>query len=71
MRAFLFLLMLVSILFAKVDYSTMSTEELLAMMGYVPKKNEKIFQRELNKRVDTMSKKEKTIYLKNLKQKRK
>ena len=71
MRIFLLVLALVSILLAKVDYSTMSTEELLAMMGYVPKKNEKIFQRELEKRVDTMNKNEKAIYMKNLKKKRK
>jgi len=58
-------------LFAKVDYSVMSTEELLAMMGYVPAKNEKAFKVELGKRVDMMSKKEKRVYIKNLKKSRK
>lgn len=48
----------------------MSTEELLAMMGYVPPKNKVAFESELKQRVATMSKKEKMIYIKNLKKKR-
>jgi len=71
MKTLLFVFILISTLFAKVDYSVMSTEELLAMMGYVPVKNEKAFKRELDKRVDMMSKKEKKIYIKNLKKSKK
>ncbi len=67
MRSIVFVFLMLTALFAKVDYSVMSTEELLAMMGYVPAKNEKAFKTELEKRVGSMSKKEKKIYLKNLK----
>ena len=66
----IYFLILTSILFAKVDYSSMSTEELLAMMGYVSPKNKVAFESELKQRVATMSKKEKMIYIKNLKKKR-
>ncbi len=67
MRIFLMTLFLAMTLFAKVDYSSMSTEELLAMIGFVPAKNEKAFKKELSNRVGTMSQKEKKIYLKNRK----
>jgi len=66
----IYFLILTSTLFAKVDYSSMSTEELLVMMGYVPAKNKIAFENELKQRVATMSKKEKLIYIKNLKKKR-
>jgi hypothetical protein len=71
MKTFVLIFILISTLFAKVDYSVMSTEELLAMMGYVPAKNEKAFKNELSKRVQSMSAKEKKIYLKNLKKREK
>ncbi len=61
-----FLLVGVS-LFASVDYSTLSTQELLAMMGYVPTKNLQSFKQELNQRLNLMSTQEKKIYKKNLK----
>ncbi|MFK5881786.1 MAG: DUF1104 domain-containing protein [Sulfurospirillum sp.] len=70
MKAILFIFVLVAILFAKVDYSVMSTEELLAMIGYVPAKNQKAFEKEIGKRVGKMNQKQKTIYIKNLKKKR-
>lgn len=58
-------------LFAKVDYSEMSTEELLAMMGYVSPQNQKVLEKELKLRFPNMNEKEKKIYLENLsKQKR-
>lgn len=50
-----------------VDYSEMSTQELIAIMGYVEKKNQKKFNRELKSRVPTMSAKEKAKYKQNLK----
>jgi len=54
-------------LFAKVDFSEMSTEELLAMIGYVKPANQKSFQKELEMRYLKMNEKEKNIYIKNLK----
>lgn len=66
------LLFMVAIaLAAKVDYSSMSTEELLAMMGYIPAKNINSFRQELNNRLQTMSPKEKKIYKKNLRKMKK
>lgn len=50
-----------------VDYSEMSTQELIVIMGYVEKKNQAKFKRELKSRVPTMSSKEKAQYKKNLK----
>jgi len=55
----------ISPLFAE-DYSEMSTQELIEIMGYVEKKNISKFKRELNQRVPTMSAKEKTKYKANL-----
>ena len=49
-----------------VDYSEMSTQELIAIMGYVEKKNENKFKNELKQRVPTMSSNEKTKYQNNL-----
>lgn len=48
------------------DYSEMSTQELIAIMGYVKAKEEKIYIEELKSRVPTMNSKEKTNYKKNL-----
>ncbi len=56
-----------SSLFA-VDYSEMSTQELIVIMGYVDKKNQNKFEKELKSRVPTMSTKERTLYKKNLKE---
>jgi len=55
-----------SFVFAKVDYSEMSTQELIAIMGYVKDKNKKQFVSELNSRTSTMSAKEKQNYKNNL-----
>ena len=43
----------------------MSTQELIAIMGYVEKKNMKEFKKELKQRVPTMSQKERNQYEKN------
>ena len=67
MKYILIFLFSISFLFAKVDYSEMSTEELLAMIGYVKDENKKNFEKELELRYPKMSEKEKTLYLKNLK----
>ncbi len=65
------LVFLVVSLLAKTDFSEMSTEELLAMMGYVNPKNQKSFQKELELRYPKMSENERIIYIKNLDIKRK
>jgi hypothetical protein len=49
-----------------VDYSEMSTQELIAIMGYVKPANKKSFEIELKSRVKNMTKKEKSSYEKNL-----
>lgn len=60
------LVFLVVSLVAKTDFSEMSTEELLAMIGYVKPANQKSFVKELELRYPKMSKKEKSVYVKNL-----
>lgn len=57
---------MLSPLFA-VDYSEMSTQELIVIMGYVEKKNEAKFKKELKSRVPTMNAKEKARYEENVK----
>jgi len=51
---------------ARTDFSEMSTEELLAMIGYIKPANQKSFQKELELRYPKMNEKEKSIYVKNL-----
>lgn len=63
--ASLLLTIFISPLFA-VDYSEMSTQELIEIMGYVEKKNKSKFKKELKQRVPTMSTKEKAKYKANL-----
>jgi hypothetical protein len=60
------LVYLVVSLVAKTDFSEMSTEELLAMIGYVKPVNQKSFQKELELRYPKMNEKEKSVYVKNL-----
>ena len=59
-------LLIISFVFAKVDYSEMSTQELIAIMGYVKAENKKQFVQELKSRVATMSANEKKSYENNL-----
>jgi len=61
----LFSIIFVTSLFAE-DFSEMSTQELIAIMGYVKPENFKKFKKELENRVKTMSSKEKSKYTKNL-----
>ena len=53
-----------------IDYSEMSTQELIAIMGYVKPANKYEFLRELNSRIPSMTPKEKKEYEKNLKKMR-
>ncbi len=50
MKRVLFLLFVSAFLFAKVDYSQMSNEELIALIGYVLPEHEKEFNEELKER---------------------
>ena len=48
-----------------VDYSEMSTQELLAIMGYVKPENQSKFLQELESRKKSMTQQQKEIYNKN------
>ena len=49
------------------NFSEMSTQELIAIMGYVKPAKINNFKRELNSRLSTMNASEKKEYLKNVK----
>ena len=59
------ILLFTSLVFAE-NFSEMSTQELIAIMGYVKKPNNTKFQKELKNRISTMNEKEKKQYIKNL-----
>ncbi len=59
-------LLLISILYAGENFSEMSTQELISIMGYVKKDNLEKFKKELESRVVNMSEAEKKAYKKNL-----
>ncbi len=63
--AVLFLILFLTPVVA-VDYSEMSTQELIAIMGYTKPANQKKFDVELESRTKNMNKKEKSNYTKNL-----
>ena len=64
--AFIFLL-LFTFLFAKhEDYSEMSTQELIAIIGYVKEENKVQFIKELNSRIPTMTQDEKVQFEQNI-----
>ncbi|RXJ80680.1 DUF1104 domain-containing protein [Arcobacter sp. F2176] len=58
-------LFIVTPLFA-VDYSEMSTQELIEIIGFVKKENRAKFEKELKSRVSTMNSKEKNQYKRNI-----
>ncbi len=49
-----------------VDFSEMSTQELIEIIGFVKKENQTKFEKELKSRVSTMSSSEKKQYEKNM-----
>lgn len=49
-----------------VDFSEMSTQELIEIIGFVKKENQIKFEKELKSRVSTMTPNEKKQYEKNL-----
>lgn len=61
-KIFFVWLFLCSILLAKTDFSEMSTEELIALIGYVDPSKEERFYQELDKRVGQMSEEQKALY---------
>lgn len=65
-KSLIILLLFITSLFGE-NFSEMSTQELIAIMGYVKAQNQKAFNRELKSRISTMSDKEKKRYKKNLK----
>ena len=62
----LLILLYLTSLFAE-NFSNMSTQELIAIIGYVKPANQKEFKKELRSRISTMSAKEKKRYKNNLK----
>ena len=58
----LIFLLIVCSLFAKEDYSEMSTQELIAVIGYVKDTNKDSFIKELNSRLPNMTEEEKNLY---------
>ena len=64
--AFLLLFIFSFSLEASENFSEMSTQELISIMGYVKKDKLEKFTQELESRVKSMSEKEKKTYQKNL-----
>ena len=66
-KILLIFLLLFNFTFAKQeDYSEMSTQELIAIIGYVKEENKAKFIKELDLRISTMSQEEKIQYEQNL-----
>jgi len=61
-RALFFTLFLLSTLFAKTDFSEMSTEELIALIGYVEDVKMERFLKELTQRFEQMNDEQKALY---------
>ena len=55
-------LIILSSLFANTDFSEMSTEELIALIGYIDHTMEERFYQELDRRVLQMSEAQKALY---------
>ena len=65
-RGFLLFFLLFGVTFAKENYSQMSTQELIEIIGFVDEKDRVSFQKELEFRVPKMKYFEKTQYEKRL-----
>ncbi len=57
-----FLLLFTFVLAKQEDYSEMSTQELIAIIGYVKDENKAQFIKELNSRIPTMTQEEKAQF---------
>ncbi|AXX95351.1 MULTISPECIES: DUF1104 domain-containing protein [Arcobacter] len=62
----LIIFLLFSFVFAEENYSEMSTQELIEIIGYVKEENQQSFLKELNSRIPKMSEYEKAQYEKRL-----
>lgn len=62
MKGFVAFLLMLTCLFAKADFTQMSNEELIALIGYVLPENKKEFEKELQKRKATFTKEEQQKY---------
>lgn len=60
--ALIFLLLFTFVLAKQEDYSEMSTQELIAIIGYVKDENKAQFIKELNSRIPTMTPEEKAQF---------
>ncbi|QKF59109.1 DUF1104 domain-containing protein [Aliarcobacter lanthieri] len=65
-RLFILIVLLTSFLFAKENYSQMSTQELIEIIGFVSEKDKASFLKELEIRVPKMNVNEKIQYEKRL-----
>ncbi len=65
-RSFFLTLLLITSLYASENYSEMSTQELISIIGYVKKDDVKKFKKELESRKESMSDSEKKTYTENL-----
>ena len=64
--AFIFLLLFTFIFAKQEDYSEMSTQELIAIIGYVKEENKAQFIKELNSRIPTRTQDEKAQFEQNI-----
>ena len=64
--ALIFLLLFTFVFAKQEDYSEMSTQELIAIIGYVKEDNKDSFLKELNSRISNMSDAEKELYEKTV-----
>ena len=64
--ALIFLLLFTFVFAKQEDYSEMSTQELIAIIGYVKEENKIQFFKELNLRIPKMTEQEKIEYEQNL-----
>ncbi|ACZ11136.1 DUF1104 domain-containing protein [Sulfurospirillum deleyianum] len=62
MKKVLFFILCTLTLMAKTDFSEMSTEELIALLGYVEPQKEERFLKELTRREESMSEEQKALY---------
>lgn len=62
MKGFVAFLLMVTCLFAKADFTQMSNEELIALIGYVMPENKQAFDKEIQKRKATFTEEEKKKY---------
>lgn len=68
-KVLLVFFLLLSFVFAKKeDYSEMSTQELIEIIGYVKEQNKESFLKELNSRIPKMNTQEKFQYEKRINQ---